>query len=90
MIFSRLALIEASNGSLRLSASTSRKCSACSLIELLTSAGVLVLLPSPTNIADSTSARRASCIMSASMWLRSTVMLTSLSCTASAIRVLPR
>ena len=59
-------------------------------VELPTSALVLVLLPNPTNIADNTSARRASCIMSASMWLRSTVMLISLSCTASAIRTFPR
>ncbi|MNE95084.1 hypothetical protein D3C80_1931280 [compost metagenome] len=59
-------------------------------MDVRTSAWLLVLLPSPTSIADNTSARSASCIMSASMWLRSTVMPTSLSCTASAIRAVPR
>ena len=59
-------------------------------MDVRTSALLLVLLPSPTNIADNTSARNASCIMSASMWLRSTVMPTSLSCTAPAIRAVPR
>ncbi|MNG33331.1 hypothetical protein D3C84_1195560 [compost metagenome] len=53
-------------GSLRLSLSISRKCPVCSSRELRTSAWLLVLLPNPTSIADNTSARRASCIMSAS------------------------